>query len=577
MRQITGGDALFLYSDRQSRHQHISTIYIYDQSTVQDRPLRFKTILDNMEQRLGASPVYRQKLVEVPLNLDYPYWINDPEFDLEYHVRHIALPKPGDWRQLCILASRIHSRPLDMTRPVWEMYVIEGLDNIGFLPPGAFAIMTKIHHVAIDGVSAAELTMSLHDTEPYPTKRRRPVRWRPGQVPNTSTMLMRAGANNLMASIRTGTTLARKLTSSVTQLTSKDRPAARTYRGPHTRFNDNISPHRVWDAERFPLQAFKQIKDAVPGSTINDVVLAVCGGAMTRYLDSKGELPERDLTSLVPVSVRSETESGSAGNKVHLTITSLCTLERDPLKRLALVRDEMRQVKALNAVSAREMVEMQEDLPAPTLLLAGRAVAASRGPGRAYRSRHNMVVTNVPGPQQPLYFCGARLVMFTGLAIITDNLGISHAVTSYDGNLVIAPLSDRKMMPDPAFYAECLRAAFDELAAAVTKKSDARGDSEGDAEKPKAAPRKKAAAAKRKAASGKTARGKAASPKAAPRKAGARKRSESASAPRQAASPRDELRAVEAEPAMSKPASEVAGDTVPVGMNSDSETGVESK
>lgn len=474
MRQITGGDAFFLYTDKQARHQHISMLYIYDQSTVKGGPLRFKTILDTVEKRLGASPIFRQRLVGVPLNMDYPYWINDPDFDLEFHVRHIALPKPGDWRQLCIQVSRLHSRPLDMTRPVWEMYVIEGLDNVEFLPRGAFAIMTKVHHVAIDGVSAAELTMGIHDTEPYPEREKRPVRWRPEPEPRPAELLARAGINNARRSLRTGTTLARKLGEAIRSQASPHDEEEKSGQGepaPITRFNQNISPHRVWDAARFQLDDFKAIKAAVPGATINDVVLTVCGGAMLRYLDSKHETPDRSLTAMVPVSVRSEKESGSAGNKVHLTRASLKTVERDPLKRLALVYEEMQKVKRINAVSARDLVEMQEELPAPTLVLAGKAVAASMGPGKAYRARHNMVVTNVPGPQQPLYFCGAKLVMFTGLAVITDNVGISHAVTSYDGTLVIAPLSDRQMLPDPAFYRECLDEAFAELrraAASVT-------------------------------------------------------------------------------------------------------------
>jgi diacylglycerol O-acyltransferase len=493
MRQITGGDALFLFSDIKSRHQHISMLNLYDQSTVEKKPLRFKTILGTIEERLGASPVYRQKLVEVPLKLDYPYWINDPEFDLEYHVRHIALPKPGDWRQLCIQVSRIHSRPLDMSRPVWEMYVIEGLDNIDFLPSGAFAILTKIHHVAIDGVAAAQLAVSMHDTEPYPENKRRPVRWRPGRVPSNSTLLMRAGINNLKSTIRTGTTLARKVTGSMFR-DSGDQPAPRTYRAPHTRFNETITPHRVWDGVHFSLDDFKAIKQLVPGATINDVVLTVCGGAMTRYLKSKNELPDLDMTSMVPVSVRAADESDAGGNKVHLTVTSLCTTEENPLERLIKVRDEMRQVKALNAISARELVEVQEDLPAPTLLLASRAATAARGPGAAYRRRHNMVVTNVPGPQQRLYFCGARLVMFTGLAVITDNMGISHAVTSYDGMLVIGALSDRKMMPDPGFYADCLRDSFDEIKQAAREAAkEATGDGKGSSQRRQSSKRRKTA------------------------------------------------------------------------------------
>ena len=469
MRQITGGDALFLYTDKQSRHQHISMLYIYDQSEVKGGALRFKSILERVSDRIGSSPVYRQRLVEVPLNLDYPYWINDPDFDLEFHVRHIALPKPGDWRQLCIQLSRLHSRPLDMSRPVWEMYVIEGLDNVDFLPKGSFAIMTKVHHVAIDGVSAAELTMGLHDLEPKPATERRKVRWRPERQPRATELLTRAFGNNIRTSLDTGRRLAGKLQQSLNDTMSGSKKEAWHVKpGPLTRFNQKISPHRVWDAVQFDLADFKTIKNTVPGATINDVVLTVCGGAMSRYLAEKNETPEESLTSLVPVSVRTREESGTAGNKVHITRTSLKTLQNDPLERLAEVSGEMQHVKAMNAIGAREMTEVQEGLPAPTMLLAGKATAANNGPGKRIREQHNMIVTNVPGPQQPMYFCGARLAMFAGLAVITDHIGISHAVTSYNGKLVIAPLSDRTAMPDPAFYAHCLREAFEELKTAAT-------------------------------------------------------------------------------------------------------------
>jgi len=472
VRQITGGDALFLYSDKQSRHQHISMLYLYDQSKVRGGPLRFKDILRHVEERIGSSPIFRQRLVEVPLNLDYPYWINDPDFDLEFHVRHIALPKPGDWRQLCIQLSRLHARPLDLTRPVWEMYVIEGLDNVDFLPRGSFAIMTKIHHVAIDGVSAAEMTEGLHDLEPYPQTQPRARRWRPEAEPSTARLLTRAARNNLRTSLGTGRRLFGKLQQAVTDSLGGEPDRHWTAEpGPLTRFNQKISPHRVWDAVRFDLADFKAIKNAVPGATINDVVLTVCGGAMSRYLASKNEAPDKSLAALVPVSVRTSEESGTAGNKVHLTRTSLKTLQADPLRRLAEVSEEMRHVKAMNAVGARQMTEMQENLPAPTMLLASKVTVANTGPGRRFREQNNMVVTNVPGPQHTLYFCGARLAMFTGLAVITDHLGISHAVTSYDGTLVIAPLADRAMMPDPELYAQCLRDAFTELQE-MTRKGD---------------------------------------------------------------------------------------------------------
>lgn len=499
MRQISGGDAFFLFADKESKHQHLSVLYIYDQSTVKGGKLRFKTILEFVEDRLGASPLFRQRLVDVPLNLDYPYWINDPEFNLEYHVRHIALPQPGDWRQLCIQASRLHSRPLDMTRPLWEMYVIEGLNNVDFLPEGSFAIMLKVHHVAIDGISAAEMTMGMHDLEAYPARQRRKVRWRPEKEPRPVQLLSRALRNNIRASLTSGSTIARKLTDSFTHSGSPKVEDLRDHTpAPTTRFSNKISPNRVWDAVRFDLATLKQIKNSVPGTTLNDVVMTICGGAVSRYLDSKNETPNASLTAMVPVSVRNPEEMGAGGNKVHLARASLMTGEADAKARLQRVSEEMKHVKGMAAVGAREMVEMQEQLPAPTMLMATKAIAAAIGPGKSYRAQHNMIITNVPGPQQPLYFCGARLAMFTGLAVISDNLGLSHAVTSYDGTLVIAPVSDREHMPDPAFYANCLQESYEDLlqsCGAAQKKAPAR---KRVAKKKKAPVRKKAPQRKKK-------------------------------------------------------------------------------
>ncbi len=163
MRQLSGSDAYFLYSDQPGKHQHVSTIYIYDPSTAPAGEVPFDTILEHVRSRLATSRLFRQKLVHVPFNLDYPYWVEDPHFELEFHVRHIALPKPGDWRQFCIQVARLHSRRLDMNRPVWEMYVIEGLDNVSFLPKGAFAVLVKVHHMALDDVTEDDFTVALHD------------------------------------------------------------------------------------------------------------------------------------------------------------------------------------------------------------------------------------------------------------------------------------------------------------------------------------------------------------------------------------------------------------------------------
>lgn len=359
-----------------------------------------------------------------------------------------------------------------MTRPVWEMYVIEGLDNTGIFPKGSFAIMTKIHHAAVDGVSGAEITMLLHDLEPNPEKVHFQDNWRPDPVPGIPELILRSGYNNTARVVGTASTLLGKipgLGASAWKMVSSigTEPEPKEEKAPVTLFSQPLSPHRTWDACFFSLEEIKQIKNSVAGTTINDVVLTICGGAMVEYLSRKDAVPESSLWALVPINVRNEKEKGQAGNRVYLARANLETQIRAPLDRLRAVAKRMQKLKKMNAVSAREMTDFQSHLPAATLALATRTASAGFGPGKDFRASHNMVVTNVPGPQQPLYLCGAKLLTLSGMAPLVDHLTMSHVVTSYDGELVIAPHSDRRLLPDPEMYAECIVHVFEDLKAAA--------------------------------------------------------------------------------------------------------------
>lgn len=472
MRQLSGSDAFFLYSDKPGKHQHVSTIYIYDQSTAPGGHVRFKSILQHVRERLCTSRLFRQKLVKVPFNLDYPYWIEDPHFELEFHVRHIALPDPGDWRQFCIQVARLHSRPLDMSRPVWEMYVIEGLDNIPFMPEGAFAVMTKVHHSAIDDVTENDMTVALHDLMPEAADEPQKDLWRAENPPGNMELLALAWFNNTTKILEAGQALWDLLpwvgehgheTEEALHLGEQE--------APHTRFDDELTPHRVWDARFFAADDLEAIRSLVPNATVNDVILAVCSGALRYYLDAKDELPDSSLWSLLPTHVHHESDRGIPGHRVQLVRAKLMTCMKDPLERFEAIHQEMIRVKSADTISAREMTELQDVLPSTTMAAAARTIVASIGPGEHYRENHNTVVTDVPGPQQPLYLCGAKLIGFTGMGIVMDNLALAHTVTRYDGRVAIAAVSDRSIMPDPAFYSECLEEAFDELLAVARKRA----------------------------------------------------------------------------------------------------------
>jgi len=469
MRQLSGHDASFLYSDSAHSNSNVTLIQIYDQSTAPGGKVRFKSILAHIESRLDRSPIFRSKLLRVPLEFDYPYWVEDEHFDLEYHVRHIALPKPGDWRQFCIQASRIHARPLDLNRPLWEIYVIEGLDSFLDLPPGSFALLTKIHHAAIDVEHGSEITMLLHDTTPVPPPPFPPEPWFAESPPGTFSLLCRGVVNSVLSPLK----LANPLTRSLARMA----PAAFAFasdlwlgqqRMPSTRFNSVVSQHRVFDTRRFMLEEFKAIRDLAGGATINDAVLAVCSGGLRRYLHGLGELPDASLTANAPIYIRDADSNGSDRPEVSWLRVQLGTHLADPLRRLAFIHEQTASSEVMaQAISARELTDINEHVPAATLALTGKLLGrASAGFGHG-APMASCTITNVPGPSVPLYLNGARMTYFSAIMPIHDGMGLVFAVTSYDGRIVVSPTSCRDLIPDPEVFSQCLRDSFQEYLAVV--------------------------------------------------------------------------------------------------------------
>ncbi len=246
---------------------------IYNPATAPGGFVRFKDILSFFDSRKQLSRTIRQRMVRVPLDLDYPYWIDDPDFDLEYHVRHLALPKPGDWRQLCIQAARIFARPLDLTRPPWEFTVIEGLDNVAGVAPGSFAMVTKVHHAAIDGMSGIDLMEAMHTLEPDAPPPDQPDTWKPGKVPSAVELLGKSYINAMLKQIEVAARAAPGLAKVVTGLIKKEFSLTGEMVAPKTRFNKAISPNRVIEGRSLPLADVKAIRALVPGAKVNDVFL----------------------------------------------------------------------------------------------------------------------------------------------------------------------------------------------------------------------------------------------------------------------------------------------------------------
>ncbi len=445
---------------------HIGSLLIYNPETAPGGFVRYKDILRFFESRMQLSKTMRQKLVRVPFDLDYPYWVEDKDFDLEYHVRHLALPKPGDWRQLCIQAARIFARPLDLTRPPWEFTIIEGIDNVPGVAPGSYAMVTKVHHAAIDGMSGIDLMEALHTLDANTPPPNEPDTWKGEDPPNFAELLAKSWVNNLANPMRQLDVAAKALpgvAKTIKGLISKDFKIHGEMIAPRTRFNTVLSPNRVVEGRSIPLADIKAIRTAASGAKVNDVFLTIIGGAMRKYLQAHNDLPDKTLTAMAPISVRSSGEKGDMGNQVAAMIAPLGTHIEDPLERLAYVHSQTINSKAMtDAIGARNMTEMSKVSPALFMAL-GAQLYTRLGLADRVGPPFTTVVTNVPGPPVPIYSCGARLESMMGLLCLTDGMALGHVVQSYCKEATIAFTADRKVMDDPEFYAECIGESFNEL------------------------------------------------------------------------------------------------------------------
>ncbi|MET0147431.1 MAG: wax ester/triacylglycerol synthase family O-acyltransferase [Ilumatobacteraceae bacterium] len=482
MRQLSGSDTLMLYSDTPHAQNIIAPFGIYDPSTTPNGRLTYDDILSFVRSRLDIAESFRERIVMVPLGLDRPVWIRDPDFDLEYHVRHIALPAPGNWDQLCTQIARVGARPLDMTRPPWELYVIEGLDAVDDVPPGSFAVMLKMHHAAVDGVAGAEIVTALHDVSPEPEVRPAPPPWEPEQPPSNVELLARAGIHAVTRPLAFAGTVVPALRPR-RGLFDRSQMSTMGFRQA-TRFNRPVSAHRSFGVTNLKLPDVKAVKNAFPGAKVNDVAIAVVGGALRAYLVDKGELPETSLEALMPISVRAtqtqralqpgEVEASAGGNRFRMSVVTLGTDLTDPAARMAAIMASTAAAKEQGAVDAPSLMDAAELLPGALMGSAQRAVV--RAANRTDRTVGvHTIVTNVPGPQVPVFFDGARAVTMSGMAPVVDGMGLIHGIGSYGGIVPVCFTSDREMLPDPRFYERCIAEAFDELAiAAGTRKAPRR-------------------------------------------------------------------------------------------------------
>jgi diacylglycerol O-acyltransferase len=480
MTQLAGQDASFLYLENETIKSHFSMLMVYDQSKLKE-PLRYRDILAYFDERVAGMPVFRRKLYRVPLDLDAPYFADDAYFNIESHVRHIALPKPGDWRQFCILAAQIQAVPIDVTKPLWDMHIIEGLDHVDGLPAGSFAILTRLHHAIADGTTARGILMALHHPKGKPPKAMPPTKSE--SPPSLAEMLVRGAVNNArqlsaipgrVARLAPGAApaLGRAAASTFQNWLASDASGGESGKGkvPKTVFNGDMEYRRVFQMRRYPLDAIKRLRELSPGATLNDVVLTLVGGGLTNYLAACGEKHDIDLVALCPINLRDDklTNDSVLGNNISLMQINLNTRTAAPARRLTKVFAATTAAKlAQEASTAKELIELSRN--APNLLLAVGTRMAMRAAGQSGSAMRlsNCIITNVPGPQEPLYFMGARLELFTGVAPVTPGSGLTIPITSYCGKLCISFTGCPSWITDPQLLARCLDDSLAEMLAAL--------------------------------------------------------------------------------------------------------------
>ncbi len=462
--QLNGLDAVFLFLESKRTPMNVGGLYIYDPGTTQNGDLTFKDAVAYVSGRTHLAKPFRKKLSRVPFSLDFPYWIEDEEFSAERHFEYYALRPPYDWNALCELVAKIVSEPLDLKRPLWQFNFITGLDRIPGIPKGAVALLTKAHHAAIDGASGVDIDTAIHSVHRIPPGPP-PDKSDPGPCPNRLTKLVRAQINAMTLPWRSAGAM-RALSPGLFRVASgvlmgdAQLPPMRT---PVTRFNRNISKERVFGASALPFDAIKAIRKVIDDVTVNDVVLAIVSGAMREYLSSHDELPKSSMAAMAPISVRSNRDASATGNDVANMAVSLGSHLGDPRDRLNHIHKSANNSKLVTATLGAKSLSEASKNSAPWLANASMSAYARLGVNAMSRPSTNTTITNVPGPQNPLYFNGAQLIAQYNFAPLMHGMGLVHTVFSYNGVVTITFASCPKMMPDARAYEDCLRDSLQAL------------------------------------------------------------------------------------------------------------------
>ena len=454
MERLSGLDAGFLYMETPTAHMHTLKIAVVDPAG-STPPYSFQAVKDVLASRIHLLPPFRRRIVEVPLRVHHPVWIEDPDFDIDYHVRRVGCPAPGGPHEFCEMISDMASRPLDRGHPLWEIWVVEGLED------GRVGFVAKMHHTIADGLAAAALLANVMQTvpeQPSPGSS-----WKPERIPSNKTLLFDAVAD-LGRDLRGLPNLLRRTFEALTALrrhrTSSDVKTPLPFSTPRTSFNASLTPHRTFAMTTLSLADVKAVRSAF-GVTVNDVVLAVCAGALRRYLSERGELPAKPLIAGVPVSTSTETRLG--GNRVSNMFVSLRTDLDDPVARLKAVQEVTKAAKVVHNILGTEMLADWSQRTPPRPFAWFMRLYSRKGWASRHRPPINLVVSNVPGPPGPLEIVGARLEGLSSVGPILEGIGLNITVWSYVGAMNFGIVSCRELMPDIWSLADALRDSLVEL------------------------------------------------------------------------------------------------------------------
>lgn len=481
MDRMGGLDGGFLAFESPTSHLHIIGTMVFDPSGVPDG-VDFERIREVVARRLPLVPPFRQRLIEVPFGLQHPVLVDDPEFDLDYHLRRSGLPEPGGAAELAELVADVASRPLDRARPLWEFHVVEGLEH------GCFALVAKVHHSIIDGVSGAEIMAVFFDLSsvpaprplfgPAPGRHRHPgtpadPSWTPEPLPGEVAQwrnLLGSLPGQADALVRTVSRTIRTLRGVGERNLASDRPGPpMPFDAPHTSINGAISSHRKVAMTQLPLADIQRVRDVLGGTT-NDVVLSVTSGALRRFFADRAEEPERSLVALIPVSVRRTDEQGALGNRVSAMLVSLASRERDPAKRLAAVREATRAAKDRNQTVGSDLFAGWAQVLFPLVATRATRLATNLRLFDHLRPVFNLIVSNIPGPDFPLYLAGARMVAMYPLGPIIEGAGVNVTVFSYLDSVHVGVLGCWELAPDVDKIAEGMERSLAELLAVANRR-----------------------------------------------------------------------------------------------------------